>query len=221
MKKIITVIPLSLILLFSVHGQNPGKSAMGIRGGFQIGMHEVQNDYKTWFKYGFSPSLEEESMPNFNLVVYGIYGFTNHIGIQTELNFMFGQGIKGRGSTTSWVDIKYSSLDIPILLKVNFLQSTTRFGILGGPYYTIPLGKLKTKYEEIRNAVDEKNDIDASGLGFIVGFYYANPTNFGNFVADLRFNGDFGKSSEKLGANNKIDFIKRRGITISMGVEFF
>jgi len=132
---------------------------------------------------------------------------------------MINQGIRGRGNTTSWVDVVYSSLDIPLLLRVNFLQSVNRFGIIAGPYYTLPLGQVKTKYENISYSSDYQNDIEASGFGITAGLFFARYLGYGNFIGDFRYVGDFNESYE-VTSRLKTSYMKRRGITVTVGLEF-
>ena len=211
MKKTVISALMFFMALTVVHAQTTGKFDVGFRFGAQIGMHKTDSDFDHWLKIN---NLTKESLPNVNMALFGAYGFTNYIGLQTELNFKFGQGIKGRDGS-SWVDTTYSSLDIPLLLKINFLPSASRFGILAGPYFTAALGKANTKYTGFSND-DEKNDIDAPNFGFTAGLFYAHPIGFGSAIVDIRYNTDFGQSTIKLPAD--FGFMQRRGIVISVGI---
>ena len=198
-----------------LHGQVAGRGAIGLRGGFQIGIHEPHNHFKTWVGLD---NLKSESKNNPNLVLYGAFGFSNYIGIQTELNFMFSQGVRGAKGGRS-VEMFYTSLDMPLLLRINFLPSQTRFGILGGPLFTFPLGKINTKYEGFLNH-DEKGEIDAPNFGFAAGLFFGHPIDFGFFMLDFRYLMDFGQSFEKHSGNFDFGVMQRRGIVIGLGVEF-
>ena len=215
MKKVLLTVMVLFMAFTALHSQDAGRWSLGLRFGAQIGIHEAQDDFKNWLK---ANNMKDEVMPNPNLVLYGVYGFTNYIGLQTELNFMFGQGLRGRLDSSAYVDMTYTSLDIPLLLKVNFLPSQSRFGILAGPYFTTSLGKVSTKYEGFTNS-DEKNNIDAPHFGFAAGFFGGPAMNSGRVVLDLRYIMDFGSSKEKQ-PNFDFSFIQRRGIVFTIGIEF-
>jgi len=221
MKKLLLTAAVFLFVFTALHGQYAGKFALGARIGFQVGINAMQDDYKNWIDKGFSPSLKSQPLPNFVLVFLGEYGFTNQLGLQTEFNFNIAQGQEARADS-SYEQMTYSSLDIPILLKVNFLNSDNRFGILAGPYLTFPLGKVTTKYSGIvdrygRNIPDESNPIETPNLGFTAGLY-------GSFLkyilVDLRFITDFGVSKEKFDNGTYFKFMRRQGIIFSIGGQY-
>ncbi|MCL2319567.1 MAG: PorT family protein [Treponema sp.] len=229
MKKILMVLVVVLMTFSALYGQDAGKWAVGGRFGAQIGVHKAENDYLN-FLDNLSANLvvqdgsrfKKESIPNVSLVFFGTYGFTDTIGVQAEFNFMFGEGLIGRHSsiTNSRVAMTYSSLDIPLLLKINFLPSQNRFGILLGPYFTASLGQVKTRYTDItdnsgKDIPETKNPIEAPHFGFAIGLFGGPRLEFGRAIIDLRYIMDFGAS--------KIDgagFMQRRGIVVTVGLDY-
>jgi len=217
MKKQLIIGLLSVLVLSAVHGQQAGKISLGFCAGIQFGMHETQDGIKNWLR---ANSMSESSVPGFNLSIYGLYSFTDYIALQTELNVTLGVGIKGKYDNSHWANATYACLDIPILLKVNFLKSREkRFGILGGPYFNTPLGQFNIKYQNYSNS-DEKYNIDTPILGMILGLYYAGSLEGIGVIANLRYAGDFGKSMININKSTTTSFIIRRGITFTVGMEF-
>lgn len=218
-KSVVTVLIFFTALTFA-QAQNAGRFAVGLRFGAQIGIHKADSDFTDYLKYNnqsFGYHLKEKSLPNPNLVLFGSYGFTNYIAVQTEFNFNFAQGVRGDNGS-SWIDMTYSSLDIPLLLKINFMLGSSRIGVLGGPYLTVALGKVKTAYTGF-SASDEENNIDTPNFGFLAGLFYVRPIGFGNFVADARYAMDLGTSKARISGAD-FGIMQRRGILISAGVEF-
>ena len=219
MKKFICASLIFLAVLSAIHGQNSKKVSLGGRFGMQIGIHKTHDDLTNWMKIN---NLEEEVRPNPALALMGSYNFTSHFGIQPELLFNFIQGPKAKHKTTetSYVDITYTSLDIPILLKVNFLPNEHRFGILAGPHVTFPLGKVKFDYNNFTNASEEKFDMNAGNFGFTAGLYGGYSFDVGRIIMDVRYLNDFTTSKAKIGNNVESGLMQRRGIIISLGIEF-
>ena len=210
-----------LVVFTSLYGQDAGKFALGARGGFNIVVGKISNDFKTLLTNNNS---KEAAMPGGDFAVFGTYGFTNMLALQTELNFLFAQGKAGRRKedTSSYFKISYSTLDIPLLLKVNFLSTQTRFGALGGPYVTFPLGKASTKFGGGYIDSDFKNEIDAPNFGFTFGLYYGYAFQNMRLVIDLRYLQDIGKSTVKKWSEEGFDlkYLERRAIVISVGLEY-
>lgn len=220
MKKFFATGLIFLFVFVSLYSQDAGKISLGARGGLQIGIGKIQDDFKEQLRFN---ECKDEAWPSGNLVLYGAFGITNKIGLQTELNFMINQGKVGRleSNPSYYIKVTYTSLDIPVLLKVNFLDSQARFGILGGPNFTFPLGKASTKYEGFINT-DTKHDYDAPNLGFVVGLYGGPAFMKGRWVIDVRYVQDSGISTIKKWLNGiDIEFMHRRAIAITLGLEFF
>jgi len=230
MKKFLIISLVFLIALSSLYAQDAGRFAFGARAGLQIGMGKAHDDFNAFIN---GSDVKLEVWPCGDLALYGIYGFTDNIALQTELNFMIGQGRLCRDTsiTTDYVKITYSSLDIPLLLKINFSKTQSRYGILGGPYFTLPLGQASVTYEGFINP-NEKTGINAPNTGFTVGFYYRGLAiqNL-RWGIDARYIQDFGYSTLKkitvidATTNNSVaisdfGFINRRGIVFTVGVEY-
>ena len=223
MKKFLLIVPVLCMALSVLYSQDAGKFAAGVRVGAQIGFPKTQDDFENEIK---SPEnkplgLEDGVLPNPNIVLFGAYGFTDNIGLQLELNFQIAQGVSAaNGSDTLKVEKTYSTLDVPLLLKINFLPGEHRFGIIGGPYFTTPLGKVKTKFTGFITS-DFSSDIDAPNFGFVAGLFggFGFPP-FGRIVADVRYIQDFGVTKENRSDYPGFAIMQRRGIVISLGIEY-
>jgi len=87
----------------------------------------------------------EGTLENLDIAVYGNYSITELISIQVELSTRT-QGyalffhVKDEPART--IDVKYSSFDLPILVRFNFQAPMMNFGFLLGPVFSFPLGDL-------------------------------------------------------------------------------
>ena len=215
MKKLIGLLIFSLIILVSVQSQVNG--AAGIRFGFPIGFHEIQNDSKNWLSLN---SMKEKTAYGFNISAYTFYSFTGFLSLQAELSLTAGMGIKGEFDKDHYANATYTCLDIPVLLKIHFVNNPgNQFGVMGGPLFTTALGKFRIRYTNYSNP-DEEYDIKASHFGMTFGLFYSHFIEMANIVLDLRYIHDFKSSQINISKSVSGDFIKRRGIIISVGVEF-
>jgi hypothetical protein len=165
---------------------------------------------------GYSPN--EKSNTAFNAALYGAYRFDDVWSVQVELNFMLNNGmeISGHGNT---VKIDYPTLDIPLLVRWNFIQSPVLVGIVIGPYISIPVGKLNLSVDGHGSALDTKGYTLGIAGGFVLG-YKLGP---GNLVADVRYLNDFDSLyvHEDFGEGMQdANICIRRSINITLGYEF-
>jgi len=214
MKKLLITALVIVMGAAGLYAREAGQSSIGGRLGAAFGFHSYADT-----KGGLA---DEMSIPanlfihsdrmNFNFALYGNYAVTDRLSVQTELNFMINQGYElsllGIG-----MDITYSSVDIPILLKANFLSTPSyAFGILAGPHISLPLGRASIS----GGGVSEEFDIDTSAtFGLTTGIFSAVQAGPGRFVADLRFVFDFNAVEDMEG----LAFMRRRALPITIGYE--
>jgi hypothetical protein len=165
---------------------------------------------------GFSP--KEKSNTAFNAVLYGAYRFNDVWAIQAELNFMLNNGmeISGHGYT---VKIDYPTLDIPLLVRWNFIQTPVAVGLVIGPYISLPAGKVNLSIDDKGSALDMNGFTPGITGGFTLG-YKLGP---GNLAADLRYLNDFRSLyvREDFGDGMQdANICIRRSINITIGYEF-
>jgi hypothetical protein len=165
---------------------------------------------------GYSPN--EKSNVAFNVALYGAYRFNDVWSIQTELNVMLNNGmeISGHGDT---VKIDYPTLDIPLLVRWNFMQAPLVAGLVVGPYISFPVGKLNLSVGDRGSALD----MEGYTLGIIGGFALGYKLGPGSLTADLRYLNDFRSLSvrEDFGDGMQdANICIRRSINITLGYEF-
>jgi len=210
-----------------VHGQanisanQTGRFTIGGRIGGALGFSEsladIENLLRPFFSYqNARVSIEPEL--NFNVALYGNFAITNMISIQAELNVMNEQGYellasrRERGSDS--FDIEYTSLDIPLLLRFNFLRSQPMFGVMAGPHISIPIGRLEI-YDNRAEAYIEELRIDSAfTFGLTAGLFAGFRAGPGRIMGDLRFIFDF----DSLQAEG-VEFSRRRAVAFTVGYE--
>jgi len=210
-----------------VHGQasnsanHAGQFSAGGRLGGALGFSESFPDMENLLRPLFSdPNANISIDPelNFNVALYVNYAITNRISIQTELNVMISQGYEliaprqGLGSDS--FDVNYSSLDIPLLLRFNFLRYQGIFGAMAGPHISIPIGRLEIYDNRAESYIDELNIDSSLALGVTAGLFAGLQAGPGRVVGDLRFIFDFNSLQAE-----GVEFSRRRALALSVGYE--
>jgi hypothetical protein len=142
------------------------------------------------------------------------------ISLQAEIDFVWDdivyRGIKdssggGPGTTYSPVleNERYRSFSLlfPVFLKLNFRPGIFRLSPYAGLFATAPIGK--TSYR--RNPLGEEDSFSRSSqapLGLTAGFEVATKLGPGVILADVRYSGDFGKTT----IDNPSETSYKRGI---------
>jgi hypothetical protein len=165
---------------------------------------------------GYSP--KEKSNIAFNATLFGAFKFNESWTIQPEVIFMFNNGmeISGQGYT---VTIEYHTLDIPLLVRWNFVLEPVLAGIVLGPYISLPIGKLNLSVGDQGSALDTTGYTFGATGGFVIGKkigpgYITGDVRFLHDFSSLKVREDFGDGMQD--ANIGI----RRSINLTIGYEF-
>jgi hypothetical protein len=165
---------------------------------------------------GYSP--KEKSNTAFNIALYGAYRFNDVWSVQAELNFMLNNGmeISGQGNT---VKIDYPTLDIPLLVRWNFIQAPLVVGIVIGPYISLPIGRLNLSV----GGRGASLDMNGNAPGIAGGFALGRRLGPGNLTVDVRYLNDFRSLHvrEDFGDGMQdANICIRRSINVTAGYEF-
>jgi hypothetical protein len=219
MKRLFAVMVILIMAGTAVYGAGP---FFGAKLGLGIGFHgngEWMEDLVEELK-DLGASVDEKSGVAFVLSPYGGYYFSDKVAVQVETNFMFGQKktweMSYGGQSLGEIEGKYSSLDIPLLLRFDFINKPALFGILAGPYISLPLGDI-----EIASTGEASMTVDPDGItaGIAAGIYGGYPIGPGRIIGDVRFIMDFNALKGKDSGVTE-ELLKRRGINITVGYEF-
>ncbi|MDR0589412.1 MAG: outer membrane beta-barrel protein [Spirochaetaceae bacterium] len=220
MKRLFAVMVVLIMAGTAVYGAGP---FFGAKLGMGIGFHGdgefMEDSVKTLKDLGIS--VDEKSGAAFVMSPYLGYYFTDKVAVQTEFNFMFGQKktweMSYGGQSVGEIEGKYSSLDVPFLLRFDFINKPALFGILAGPYVSLPLGNIEMSTSVVGEG-SQSGDVEPDGVtaGIAAGLYGGYPIGPGRIIGDVRFIMDFNAIKDKEGS----ELLKRRGINITVGYEF-
>lgn len=225
MKRLIVVIPLFIMAIFSTQSL---KAQASIRGGINIASMSANATEKNYKDY------ENQSIIGFQVALAMPFRLSNNVAIQPELVFIQ-KG--GKSQYISDENNKYIStftsnyIEVPVSLKLglgNTAGGGIGFYVLGGPYVGIALnGKYKNELTFLgvtstsNKTVDYTDDANTEkriDWGFNVGA----GLSLGKMYLEGRYN---------LGINNLLDdnatnssssepYRRNRGIGLTVGVHF-
>jgi hypothetical protein len=133
---------------------------------------------------GYSP--KEKSNIAFNAALIGAFRFNDIWSVQPEINIMINNGMEITRHGNA-VKIDYTTMDIPLFLRWNFIHIPIVAGIMAGPYISMPLGKLNLSIDDGGSALDTGGYTFGITGGFTIGVK-AGP---GHLTADVRYLNDF------------------------------
>jgi hypothetical protein len=226
MKRFLMILTVVLATSSAVNAQTGFTVGARLGPGFAFNKLEgVLKDMKDNLSSG-GLSVEDESNIVFALAVYGNYEIFPRFSVQAELGLMINNGVKLSTSVPGIGSFgmkgSFMSLDIPVLARYDFLESPVSLGVLGGPYLSVPIGKLKTEITDSTGYFggnsSEDFDIDGIRFGITAGVAAGYKLGPGSIVADLRFLMDLAPVKIKdSGTTEKV--FTRRGVNLTVGYE--
>jgi hypothetical protein len=211
-------------------GQMNGIGTTHFMAGIRLGPgFEINTAHEDWAGDEYPP--KEKSNTAFNITLYGAFRFNDVWSLQAETGIMLNNGmeISGQGDD---MGIAYATVDIPLLVRWNFIQSPVMAGLLAGPYISLPAGKLNMSWpnDDPDAALDMPEDgmgtaMAMSGytLGIAFGFALGCKLGPGNLAADVRYINDFRSLYVRTGLDEgpqDKNICIRRSINITVGYEF-
>ena len=199
------------------------KIGIGLRGGMSFEFNKAHEDM-----VGTGPRPAEESPKAFVPTLTAFYRVTDTMKVQLELSYLK-NGIDVYGfyddfsGYTLNIDVRYSTLDIPILVAWNFIQRPISVDIFGGAFVSLPVSTCNISYD-IEGYGTLKGSVDVTGVyfGVVGGFDAGFRVGPGNVVVDARFFYDLmpSKAQGELLGDEPQGLIYRKGIVVSAGYIF-
>lgn len=216
MKKII----LALVLLCVIFPLAFSSVSVGVRanGGLNLGTKEAgkMDDF-----------LDKKVLPGFGAGLYARWDLpiVPFLGIQSGLDFYARNGIKAGGEDAGEsysITYSYNTVDIPVLVTFRLPLGLVKTTLFAGPNFSFPVGKVKGSVI----AAGSKLEGDAFEFDSIMvfGMQAGIDTSLGlgplDLVLGLRYINDFANSRIKYTDSTSDDFLTRRNLILSLGVEF-
>lgn len=216
MKKII----LALVLLCVIFPLAFSSVSLGVRanGGLNLGTKEATDS---------GDILDKKVLPGFGAGLYARWDLpiVPFLGIQSGLDFYAGNGIKFGGEIAGEklsLTYSYNTLDIPVLVTFRLPLGLVKTTLYAGPNFSFPVGKVKISATGLGSETDgDTFDMDST---MVFGMQAGIDTSLGlgplDLVLGLRYINDFANTKVKILDSVGEDFLTRRNLILSLGVEF-
>jgi hypothetical protein len=174
---------------------------LGVRGAYSLSFYQGGKDlspYVTDPDISENPTLGGSVFTAFNLGYFFPRSVARYIGFQTEVTYLVNSFSAANGSGGRET-ITYSSLMIPLLVKLTFRPSPFMLQAYGGAYLSIPIGKLQ---------VDNSGNSYSAGFSIPGGVTAGGSAGIklgpGTLFADVRYLWDFGYTVARYNGNKEI-----------------
>jgi hypothetical protein len=114
------------------------------------------------------------------------------------------------GNVTTEGKVKFTTMNVPLLLGKGFGGDNLNFRIMAGPIFSYVLDKNQSFSDNVGDAYHDFGDYKKSTLGYQVG----GGIDIGHITADLRYEGGLTKINENYGQRQNI-------WALSVGFKFF
>ncbi|RYU87970.1 PorT family protein [Mucilaginibacter terrigena] len=114
------------------------------------------------------------------------------------------------GTVTSSGKVRFTSLNVPLLLGKGFGGDNLNFRVMAGPVYSYLLDKTQSFSDNVSGAYNDFGDYKKSTLGYQVGA----GIDIGHITTDVRYEGGLTKINENYGQRQNI-------WAVSVGFKFF
>ena len=217
MKKII----LALVLLCVIFPLAFSSVSLGARvnGGLNLGTKAGS--------YLEDIPVDKKVLPGFGAGFYARWDLpiVPFLGIQSGLDFYSGNGIKFGGEIAGEklsLTYSYNTLDIPVLVTFRLPLGLVKTTLYAGPNFSFPVGKVKISATGLGSETDgDTFDMDST---MVFGMQAGIDTSLGlgplDLVLGLRYINDFANTKVKILDSVGEDFLTRRNLILSLGVQF-
>lgn len=171
---------------------------------------------KAQFSLGIKGGVNYSTVSNDNLKTSGVAGYQaglfarlgGALYLQPELYLSSTGGKFHSDDNTYSAKVRFTNLNVPLLIGGKFGEKNLNFRIMGGPIYTSVLDKSFS--ESASSAINDFGHYKSSTLGYQAGA----GVDIGNITADLRYEGNLTKIDP--------DFGQRQNLwALSVGFKFF
>jgi hypothetical protein len=178
---------LSAALLIAVSISAKAQFSLGVKGG--VNFSKINTD-----------NLKESNLTGYQAGLFARVG--NSLYLQPEL-YLSGTGGKFTSSDNGQdynAKVRFTNLNLPVLVGKSFGEKDLNFRIMAGPVYTYILDKNESLSGNASGAVADFGNYKNSTLGYQVGA----GVDIGSITADLRYEGGLTKVNENFGQRQNL-----------------
>jgi hypothetical protein len=178
---------LSIALLIAVSISAKAQFSLGIKGGInfsQIDANQLNESTKTGYQAGLFARIGSSWYLQPEVYVAGTGGEFKATEDGNDYNG----------------DVKFTTLNVPLLLGKSFGSEDLNFRLMAGPVYSYIMNKNENFSQNFTGAYNDFGHYNNSTLGYQVGA----GLDFGPITADLRYEGGLTKLNQEYGQRANI-----------------
>jgi hypothetical protein len=175
---------LSAVLLIAVSISAKAQFSLGVKGG--VNFSKIGSD-----------NFNDKNLTGYQAGLFARLG--NSLYLQPEL-YLSGTGGKFESNDNNTAfsgKVRFTNLNVPLLIGKSFGEKDLNFRVMAGPIYTYTLDQSTSLGNNISNAA---NDFNKSNLGFQAGA----GVDIGSITADLRYEGGLTKVSDSFAKHQNL-----------------
>jgi len=193
MKKIL----LSVALLVAVCISAKAQFNLGIKGGVNFSKIDADN-------------FHNSSIAGYQAGLFARIGGGIYLQPEVYISSSGGDFDSYQNNTAYSGHVRFTNLDVPLLLGLRFGPKNLNLRVMGGPVYNYILNKNENFSDNITSAFNDFGHYNNSTLGYQAGA----GVDLGNITLDARYQGGLGKINSDFGQTQKL-------WAISVGFKFF
>ncbi|PJJ80325.1 porin family protein [Mucilaginibacter auburnensis] len=183
MKKYLLSAALLIAVSISAHAQ----FSLGVKGG--VNFSKITTD-----------NLNESTVAGYQAGLFGRIGTGVYVQPELYLSSKGGKFNSNNNGTNYSGDVKFTTLNVPLLVGTAIGDDDLNFRIMGGPIYSYIMDQSKNFSANFGGAYADFGNYNKSTLGFQVGA----GVDIGSITADLRYEGGLTKLNENYGQRQNL-----------------
>jgi hypothetical protein len=188
---------LSAMLLAAIGFSTKAQVSLGIKGGVNYSKISSDNFHGT-------------SVAGYQAGLFARFGGGFYVQPELYVSSKGGKFDSNQNGTDYSANVKFTSLNVPLLFGGSFGDKDLNFRIMAGPIYSYLMNKHEDFSQNFSNAYADFGNYRNSTLGYQAGA----GVDIGPITADLRYEGDLTKVNENYGQRQNI-------WALSVGFKFF
>ncbi|MES2808624.1 MAG: porin family protein [Bacteroidota bacterium] len=188
---------LSVLLLTAVSISASAQVNLGVKGG--VNFSKINTD-----------NLGESTKTGYQAGLFARFGSGLYVQPEVYLSSTGGKFNANTSTGTYNADVKFTNLNVPLLVGHSFGGESLNFRVMAGPIYTFVLDKSQNLSANFNTAYADFGNYKNSTLGYQAGA----GVDIGAITADLRYEGNLTKINNNYGQRQNL-------WALSVGFKFF
>ncbi|MDB5003403.1 MAG: PorT family protein [Mucilaginibacter sp.] len=188
---------LSAILLVAVSISTKAQFSLGVKGG--VNYSKISTD-----------NVNSTSVAGYQAGLFARFGGGFYVQPELYLSSKGGKFDSNANGTNYTGNVKFTTLNVPLLLGGSFGAKNLNFRIMAGPVYSYLMDKKENFSANFAGAYADFGNYKNSTLGYQAGA----GVDIGPITTDLRYEGDLTKVNDNYGQRQNI-------WALSVGFKFF